>query len=194
MLTAGYFAVCYFEYIFFFWLYYYFGNVRRFSQSQTTLATTALFVAWSVMTPAGGWCADRLTPCLGSMRAKRWVCTCTLPISPILLLAGASIESAIPSITCIALAMGFAAASDGPFWAAVIEASPGQVGAATSLLNTGGNLGGVVSPMLTPWVAAWAGWAGGLYLASAVVLIRVLLWFFVDCTPLPQPVPDPDPA
>src|SRR5215471_9738426 len=44
-LTWGYFCLNYFEYIFFYWLYYYFGQVRHFTDAQTAQFTSLTFVA-----------------------------------------------------------------------------------------------------------------------------------------------------
>ena len=76
--------------------------------------------------------------------------------------------------------MGFATCSEGPFWAVAIEISGEHVGAACGILNTGGNLGGMLAPVLTPMIAAHFGWAGGLYFGSLMVLIGMLTWLLVD--------------
>jgi sugar phosphate permease len=53
LLSAGYCAVGYFEYIFFFWIYYYLGQIRGMNSAQTSVYSTAMFLSWVVMTPVG---------------------------------------------------------------------------------------------------------------------------------------------
>ena len=84
------------------------------------------------------------------------------------------------TVAFLSLAMGFASSSEGPYWATTIEISGDQVGAACGILNTGGNLGGLLAPVLTPMIAAKFGWAGGLYFASFLVTIGMLTWLMVD--------------
>src|SRR2546428_13669488 len=69
LLTAGYFTVAYFDYIFFFWIYYYLQEVRHMGQQQSAVYTTAPFVAWMVMTPLGGWASDRISERWGGRSA-----------------------------------------------------------------------------------------------------------------------------
>ena len=54
------------------------------------------------------------------------------------------------------------------------------MGAACGILNTGGNLGGFLAPVLTPLIASRFGWAGGLYFACFLVTIGMLTWLMVD--------------
>ena len=63
LLTGSYFALNYFEYIFYYWIYYYFGEIRHMPQEQSAYATTVIFITMAVMTPLGGW---------SRYRAVRW--------------------------------------------------------------------------------------------------------------------------
>jgi sugar phosphate permease len=73
LLALGYGTVSYFEYIFFYWIYYYFREIRRMSQSETSTYTTAIFLAWVVMTPLGGWLSDRLIRIFGKKTGRPMV-------------------------------------------------------------------------------------------------------------------------
>jgi cyanate permease len=46
-------------------------------------------------------------------------------------------------------------------------------------MNMGGNLGGALSPILTPFLAQRLGWEGALYVAAALALLGALLWLGV---------------
>src|SRR5256886_7054185 len=48
-----------------------------------------------------------------------------------------------------------------------------------AILNTGGNLGGLFAPVLTPFIASKVGWSWGLYAGSLIVMIGVATWFFI---------------
>ena len=76
LLTLAYFCVCYFEYIFFFWLYYYLGEIRGLPSEETGIATTVVFLAWTVMSPLGGWVSDRLAARFGRKSGR-----CIIPIA-----------------------------------------------------------------------------------------------------------------
>ena len=72
-LIAGFAALDYYEYIFFYWLFYYLGEVRKLSADDTALYTTLPFLAWVLMMPLGGWLADRLVARHGVKQGLRWV-------------------------------------------------------------------------------------------------------------------------
>ena len=54
-------------------------------------------------------------------------------------------------------------------------------------MNMGGNLGGFISPAVTPMLAAALGWERALELAGMIGVIAGLLWLWVtpgEATPL----------
>jgi sugar phosphate permease len=182
LLTLGYTSVCYFEYLFFYWIFYYFGQVRKLDPELTAACTAALFMAWTVMTPLGGWISDRLVGHFGLRAGRRLVPIVGLTMSAILLSLGASVGQPVVGAGLLSLALGCASASDGPFWASAIDIGGAHVGAAGGILNTGGNLGGFLAPIITPYVAARLGWTWGLNAGSLIVMLGVLVWLFIDPT------------
>jgi ACS family glucarate transporter-like MFS transporter len=179
LLTAGYFTLNYFEYIFFYWMYYYFGQIRKVGASQSAIYTTVLLLVMMVMLPLGGWVSDRLIPRFGSIPACRAVAVAGLVLSALLLYVGSNITAGVPMLVLLSLALGLAATSEGPFWAALIDAGGNQVGTAGGIMNGIGNLGGLLAPVLTPFIASRAGWSWGLYFGSFVVLAGAVTWFFL---------------
>lgn len=181
ILTLSYFCVCYFEYIFFFWLYYYLGEIRGLGSQETTVATTLVFLSWMVMCPLGGWASDRLVTRYGRKTGRRIIPVVCLLLSGITLCVGINVGSAATGVALLALSFGLAACSDGSYWAAAIDIGGRDSGAASGILNAGGNVGGI-APLVTPWIAARSSWSMGLYFAVLVLYFGVLAWFLVDPT------------
>jgi ACS family glucarate transporter-like MFS transporter len=46
-------------------------------------------------------------------------------------------------------------------------------------MNMGGNLGGVISPALTPVLAASIGWEAALMVSAVLAVVAALLWFWI---------------
>jgi ACS family glucarate transporter-like MFS transporter len=179
LLTAGYFCLNYFQYIFYYWIYYYFGEVRGMSRSDSATYVTFLMLTIAVMTPLGGWIADRLSPRLGINKARRLVSVTGLSLSAVLLYVGSSGLDIVPTVVLLSLAVGCGAAAEGPFWATAIETGGENAGVAGGIMNSGGNVGGILSPTLTPIIAAYFGWEASLHFASLLVALSVLIWFFI---------------
>jgi ACS family glucarate transporter-like MFS transporter len=184
LLTAGYFALNYFEYIFFYWIYYYFGEIRKVGASHSAIYTTVLLLVMMVMLPLGGWVSDRLIPRLGSTPACRTVAVAGMVLSAVLLYVGINMVTGLPMVALLSLALGLAATAEGPFWAALIDTAGSHVGAAGGVMNGIGNVGGLLAPVLTPYIASSAGWSWGLYFGSFIVLAGAVTWFFL------RPVPE----
>ena len=186
LLTLAYFCVCYFEYIFFFWLYYYLGEIRGLESNQTAVATTVVFLAWTVMSPLGGWASDRLVSRYGRKAGRRIIPVGCLALSGICLCAGINVADPVAAVALFALSFGLAACSDGPFWAAAIDIGGPHAGASCGFLNAGGNVGGI-APLVTPWIARLTSWSTGLYFAVFVLYLGVIAWFLIDPT---KSIPD----
>jgi ACS family glucarate transporter-like MFS transporter len=182
LVSAGYFLICYFEYIFFYWAFYYLGEIRHMGSRQSAWYTMALFLAWTLFAPLGGRASDALISRLGLRRGLR-----VIPILGVVLSAGmvflaTGVASAEAAGTLVALALGFAAATDASYWTAAIDIGGEAAGTAGGLLNTGGNLGGFLAPVATPWVASHFGWSAGLYFGCFLALLSIIAWLFVDPT------------
>jgi MFS family permease len=182
LLTLAYFSLGYFQYIFFYWIYYYFGEVRRVGASQSAVYTTMIFVTMGIMMPIGGWISDRLTRSYGARLGRRIVPIVGLSLGALLLCVGTVVSETALAVVSLSLATGFASWCEGPFWASAIDVAGTQVGAACGILNTGGNVGGFLAPVLTPYIASLAGWSWGLYAGSLVAIVGVIACYFVDPT------------
>lgn len=181
-LIAGFCALDYYEYIFFYWLYYYLGEVRKLSTEDTAFYTTLPFLAWVVMMPLGGWLTDRLVVRLGVKTGLRWVAVVSLLVSVAGLFAALNASDTNTLVALLSLAFGCVAVTDVVFWAGVISVAGPQAGTAGGLMNTGGNFGGSIAPFVTPLIASSYGWSAGLYVGGAIALIGVLAWLRIDAS------------
>ena len=179
LLTLAYFALNYFQYIFFYWIYYYLGEVRHVGFTRSATYTTIIFLTMGIMMPLGGWISDLLTRSHGARFGRRAVPMIGLSLGAIMLYTSTIAPGTIATVISLSLATGFASWCEGPFWACAIEVADRHVGAACGILNTGGNIGGFLAPVITPYIAARAGWSWGLYSGSLMAIIGVIACYFV---------------
>ncbi len=66
--------------------------------------------------------------------------------------------------------------AEGPFWVTAIELGARRGGSAAGLLNTGGNAGGMLAPVLTPWVGQYYGWGYAVALGAIICLLGAFFW------------------
>lgn len=182
LVTGSYFALSYFQYIFYYWIYYYFGEIRQMGEEQSAFATTVIFITMAIMAPLGGWMSDRMAARFGPKLGLRIVPVGAMAASAVLLHFGVSGLGDFATVALLALAVGCCVATEGSFWATSIHMGGKQVGAACGIVNCGGNVGGMLAPVITPLVAQRFGWTGALSFASFVVLVGMLAWLVIDPT------------
>jgi MFS family permease len=186
LITYAYSALGYFQYIFFYWMYYYFGTVLHLGADVSARYTTILFLTEGAIMPLGGFVSDRLTRRYGQHVGRRMVPIAGLSLGATLLVLG-SANVGVAAVVCLSLAFGLGACCEGPFWAAVTEIAGERVGGASSILNTGAQVGGFFAPILTPLIASRAGWSWGLYAGSLIALSGVIAVYFVNLQPTLAP-------
>jgi MFS family permease len=193
LLTVSYAAVGYFEYLFYFWTEYYFADVLHLGKGQSRLYATLLNLAMAAGMMLGGLVSDRLVRRWGLRAGRAAVPVGGLLISAAFLGVGIVVKEPELIVGCFAVAMACAGACEGPCWATAVELGGRDGGTAAGVFNTGGNLGGLVAPVLTPWVSARYGWPWGIALGAAACLLAVLFWLGIDPAERAGP-PDDGPA
>ncbi len=180
LLTLGYVALDYFEYIFFYWTYYYLGQIRHMGADQSAVYTTGLFVAFLIFAPIGGKLTDVCVRRFGLKAGMRIIPIFGTILSIAVLLIAISLSSAEMTGVLMAVSLGLAASTEGSYWAATIQTGGNEAGAAFGILNGGGNLGGFLAPVATPWLASLFGWSAGLYFGCLVVCLSIGVWCFIN--------------
>ena len=97
----------------------------------------------------------------------------------VFLVIGARVENGYLAAAVLAVCTALILGVEGPYWATANQISGKNVGFTGGLLNTGGNLGGVISPTLTPLIAQHFGWIHALDFAGLVALGAAALWLSV---------------
>ncbi len=179
LVTVAYFAVDYFEYLFFYWIQYYFGTVRGLGIDTSRLYSTLVTLAMAVGVASGGWIADRLVLRWGRDRGRAAVPIVGMLTGSLCLVLGMRAEAPIVVLAWLSVGAFAVTAAEAPCWATAIELGGKHGTTAAGIMNTGGNLGGLIAPVVTPWVGAqlgW-GWAGGI--GALLSLAGGLVWFGV---------------
>ncbi len=179
LLTASYTLQGYVGYIFVFWFYLYLVQERHFDLLRGALLGSLPWILTIVSVPLGGLVADRLTVRGGKPWRWRIVPITGLVGAGLFIALGAHTRSGYVAALSLAAATGLVMCVEGPFWATMTRLSGGRAGTAGGIMNMGCNIGGLVSPALTPVIAAAVGWEMALHLAAALSVAGGLLWLAV---------------
>jgi ACS family glucarate transporter-like MFS transporter len=175
-LVLSYSCLGYVAYVYMSWFYLYLVNVRGFGVLRGALFASGPFVAMAVFCPVGGWVTDRLATRWGLNRGRAAVGGAGMILAAASIVLGAFTESPYAAIALLSLGAGWLYFPVGAYWSSTVDLSKRHAGALSGLMNTGANLGGVLSPTLTPWLAEHMGWSGSLGVAACVALAGGLMW------------------
>jgi MFS family permease len=184
LVTASYAALGYFQYLFFYWMEFYFKDVLGLPKETSRLYATIPTVAMAVGMVAGGFLSD----CLEKVWQPRWG-RAAVPIggmlgSALFASAGVHLTDPVAVVACFALAMGALGMAEGPYWTTAIEIGGRRGGLSGAIFNTGGNAGGTLAPYLTPVLSGIFGWQTGIEVACVCCVIGAVLWLWI--TPIRQ--------
>jgi MFS family permease len=178
-LTLSYAAVGYFEYLFFFWMGYYFKQMDLPDLQQRIYAGIPI-LAMAVGMATGGWVSDGLVRLYGVRWGRALVPMIGLLAGSLFLFVGVQAKQPEWIVAWFSLALGSVGAVEAPTWTTALELGGRRGGMAAGICNTGGNAGGMIAPVVTPAVAVWLGWPAAIALASLVCLLGMVLWLWVD--------------
>jgi len=180
MLVLSYFCEGYPNYIYYTWFFLYLVRVRGLSVQQGGFWGAAPFLAIVMLAPLGGWLSDRAVSRLGRRRGRQAMIWLGMTASALLLASGAHAANTILAILLLSGAVGFNLFATATWWATCIDLTRNFSGSVSAMMNTCGNLGGWISPILTAYIATRWGWTQALDFAALVTLAAPILWIFVN--------------
>jgi ACS family glucarate transporter-like MFS transporter len=178
-LSASYLLQGYLGYIFIFWFYLYLVQVRHFEVLRAASFTALPWIATMFAIPLGGVFSDWAVIHWGATWGRRSVPLAALCAAAIFLVIGARTPRPLLAVAALTTCTVLVLCTEGPFWATMTQLSGERSGIAGGTMNFGSNLGGMVSPALTPWLAERIGWEAALTLTAGLAVLAGLLWMGV---------------
>jgi len=186
LLALSYLSFNYVFYLITFWSFLYLVRDRGFSGLESGFMAMLPWLGAAVGAAIGGFMTDRLAQRMGPTKGYRLLPLLTLPIAVVMLLATPAVEGAYVAVAALVVAFFAMEINEGPFWAATMSVARADTGAATGVLNTGGNIGGIICQPIAAALAATGAWTQ-VWLSGAVfALLAVVLWLFVNAEPAEQ--------
>lgn len=178
-LFSSYLLQGYLGYIFIFWFYLYLVQVRHFEVLKAAAFTALPWIATTFAIPLGGVFSDFAVIRWGATWGRRSLPLIALCASAIFLVIGARTPSPKLAVAALTACTVLIICTEGPFWATMTQLSGEHSGIAGGTMNFGSNIGGAISPALTPWLAERIGWETALTLSAGLALVAGLLWLGV---------------
>jgi MFS transporter, ACS family, glucarate transporter len=178
-LLLGYFCQGYPIYFFHTWFFIYLVRVRHLSISQGGMWGATPYIGVVLLAPLGGWFSDAAVRRLGRRNGRRLAACIGMFASGVLLWLGSNAPDSVTAIILLSLGAGFNMFAATTFWATCIDLTEEYTGSLSGLMNTFGNLGGWLSPIVTAYVATHFGWTRALNCTAAASIASGLFWFLI---------------
>ena len=180
LLTVSYLVMNYVFYFLTFWSFLYFRQERHFSTIDSGWLAAAPFIAAGAGAAIGGGACDALRKRLGERWGFRAAPLLALPVSGLALVAAASAPSVISAEIALCAAFAAIEVTEGIYWAATMRVAGSDSMLATGILNTGGNIGGIIGTPVVAMLTAQHSWDSAFFTGAGCAVLAALLWFGVD--------------
>ncbi len=180
LLTISYTLQGYVGYIFVSWFYIYLVQERHFGLLTGAWMSSLPWILSIISIPLGGWMSDKFAiGRLGEIWGRRMVPLVGMAMSGLLISVGARTQNEVMAAVCLAFATAFILCVEGPFWTMMMKISGPKSGTAGGIMNMGSNIGGMISPALTPIIASLLGWETALHIAALLAVTGSILWIWI---------------
>jgi ACS family glucarate transporter-like MFS transporter len=186
VLAFSYLCMNYAFYLLTYWSFLYLVQVRHFKGIESGIAGMLPWIGAAAGAAAGGFICDRCVQRWGPRRGYRLVPLVCLPLAGALLLVTVQVDHAYGAVASLALAFAAVEINEGPYWATTMVAAGTDAGAATGILNTGGNLGGILCQPLVAALSASGHWDAAFETGTVFALVAAAAWLLVNAERTPR--------
>lgn len=183
LLALSYAAYSYLQYLFFYWLDYYFKTELQVSDADSRRASFYIFLAMGAGMTIGGLCTGALCKLFGAIRGRRCIVMPGLILGALFARLGVRMDDYLSVSICLAISMALLGMCEGVFWTTATDIGGKARGFSGAFLNTIGNIGGFIAPVLTPFLAESMGWPGAITVACVIAGLGGLIWFWIKLPP-----------
>ena len=180
-ICAMYSAYGYGLYFYLTWLPTYLVSELGFSALGGGFFASLPFLLAGIADVTGGWLTDRLARQYGLRVARCGLGCASFVTTAALLFAATLAPQPVVKAALLALALGSADLALSACWAAPLDIAPAHAGVVTGLMNTCGNLGGLIGPIVVGWaVERLHSWTLPFHITAVVYVMGAVAWLAVD--------------
>lgn len=180
MLALSYLAMNYSFYLLSNWCFLYLIQQRHFSVLQSGWLAMFPPIVAGLGSGIGGIATGRLCARYGATWGYRFVPLVALPLVGVLLLVAVRTANAYVAVIALTACFGFVEINEAAYWAASMAVGRSDSMATGGVLNTGGNLGGIVGIPVIAYLSGRHAWGAAFAIGSACAIAAALLWLGVD--------------
>ncbi len=180
LLALSYLLMNYSFYLIANWCFLYLIQQRHFPVLESGWLSVAPPIAGSLGAGLGGVLTGRLCQKLGSVWGFRAVPLVSLPLAGALLLAAMWTADPYLAVAALAGCFGCIELNEAAYWAASMAVGRSDSMAVGGVLNTGGNLGGIIGIPVVAWLSGRHAWGPAFAIGSLCAAAAAILWLGIN--------------
>lgn len=180
LIYGMYFTMGYTLYFNLTWLPSYLQRERGFPTDRALWLSGGVLLAGAIGTYLGGRLTDRLVKSHG-LKIGRSVGVVSLPVAGAVLVAAALTENALVAAMLLAVTLFIADLGVSSCWSICHDVGGKNAGVVTGAMNTFGNIGGALSPLVVGYALLWwTSWTIPFFITAGVYLFGGVCTLLVD--------------
>jgi sugar phosphate permease len=180
LLTLSYVCMNYAYYLVANWSFLYLIQERHFTALEGGVLASLPPLGAALGAGCGGGLTEALCTRFGIRWGYRLAPLIALPVAGMLLLF--AVYSSNPYVAVAALTLSFMAieVTEGSYWGGTTHVAQADTMAATGVMNTGGNLGGIIGVPIVAYLSGHHAWNAAFIIGFIMALLAAAAWFAVD--------------
>jgi sugar phosphate permease len=176
LLFISYTSMNYTFYLLSNWVFLYLVQERHFSALESGWLAMAPPLAAAVGAGIGGIVTSALTQRFGSLKGYRLVPLVAMSCAAALLLFAVNATNPYVAVAALAICFGAVELTEGAFWGAAMSVGKGDTMAVCGFMNTGGNLGGIISIPIVAYFSGLHAWNTAFFIGVGFAVASALAW------------------
>jgi ACS family glucarate transporter-like MFS transporter len=180
LLSVSYVCMNYVFYLISNWCFLYLIQERHFNLLESGLLSTLPPLGAAVGAGTGGLLVAGACRRFGMRWGYRAVPLLALPAAGLLLLVVVNLANAYLALAALTLAYLVVELTEAAYWGGVMVVARSDCMSASGVLNTGGNLGGIIGIPIVAHLSGGGHWSAAFAFGTLFALVGALLWFGID--------------
>jgi MFS transporter, ACS family, glucarate transporter len=180
LLTLSYICMNYVFYLIANWCFLYLVQERHLNILEGGWLAAAPPLAAAAGAGIGGKLATDLCARLGVRWGFRIVPLVALPTAGALLLVTVHLGNPYGAVLALALCYATVELTEGSYWGATMFVARADTMSATGVLNTGGNIGGLIGIPIVAYFSGHGAWTAAFVIGTLFALVGAACWMGVD--------------
>jgi MFS transporter, ACS family, glucarate transporter len=179
LLFVSYMSMNYTFYLLSNWVFLYLIEERHFSSLESSWLSIAPPLAAALGAVVGGMITSALAQRFGSLWGYRILPLVALALSAVLLLGAVNASNPYVAVAVLATCFGTIELTEGAFWGAGMNVGRGDTMAVCGIMNTGGNLGGIIGLPIVGYFSGLHSWNTAFFIGAGFAIVSALAWLAI---------------